>query len=999
MDPSGLSETVEDTTNNDVEDIKGPSEPLIIRDIVRDCLRKDPRNRTDEDIEQLLEFMQQLPAFSNLPISIKRELCTMMVFQVVNRAGNLILNIGEEFDSWAVILNSSVEVTYFDGRLEMLCMGNSFGVSPTLERGYTRRVMKTKIDDCQGITFILQQSVCTAQQDPCPILNQVENDVQKVEEAGELSMTREHQELDGDVTSKGHIIIKGTAEELEKHLVEEHCGDPTYIEDFILTCRTFLASPLEVGKKLLEWFNDPNLREKVTQVVLRWVYNDFNDFEGNCAMATFLEEFKSNLEQEKMDCHLQQLNLACAAKAKRRVVTVLKTSQEAPLPFTILGGTEKGFGIFINNVESDSKATETGLKCGDQIMEVNGQNFQNIQLLKALEILRANTHLSITVKTNLFVFKELLSRLAGDKRAGATQFLEIDDKKGECSSIPDHAVDNEQRVGFDAASPKTKTNTGTGRRKWKKIWNRNRIGILPGQQEEPIDPQIDISMGKSQGDNIAGSKECRPALPVSGTSSTRNSNLMQAGNHLGDFNTTPKLPGQLLKVWKADQKHRQIIINRDTTAQEAVVQALEKFAIPVDPEVYSLCEISVSAEGVIKQRRLPDQLSKLADRIQLNARYYLKKNNVTEILCSDKDAEQLLHESQVTVLQLSPKEIAIQLSLRNLELFHNIAPTEYVDDLFQLKSKSECQNLVKFERIFNQEAFWVATEVLREPNKRKRAKIIKHFIKVALHCKNCNNFNSMFAIISGLYLAPVARLQNTWKKLSFKYQKIFQDLQDLLEPSRNMAKYRNLLNNQNLQYPIIPAFPVIKKDLTFLHEGNDSKVDGVINYEKLRVIANEIRHIGRMASANVDPDVTFRTRLLSHGSTNAAVMDAMQTGGHRKHLCCSSFLDARELYKDGQMARRVKHYLENLNLDMDEESLQALSLQREPNASTLPKSTGEKKAGKRSDTSPVATRSGTESQKQQQQKVNQALRVPAVSLNPSCKKVHVIDLLPFGRPE
>jgi len=33
---------------------------------------------------------------------------------------------------------------------------------------------------------------------------------------------------------------------------------------------------------------------------------------------------------------------------------------------------------------------------------VNGQNFENIQLSKAMEILRNNTHLSITVKTNLF---------------------------------------------------------------------------------------------------------------------------------------------------------------------------------------------------------------------------------------------------------------------------------------------------------------------------------------------------------------------------------------------------------------------------------------------------------------------------------------------------------------------------------------------------------------------------------------------------------------------
>lgn len=48
------------------------------------------------------------------------------------------------------------------------------------------------------------------------------------------------------------------------HLVEEHSVvDPTYIEDFLLTYRTFLSSPMEVGKKLLEWFNDPSLRDKV----------------------------------------------------------------------------------------------------------------------------------------------------------------------------------------------------------------------------------------------------------------------------------------------------------------------------------------------------------------------------------------------------------------------------------------------------------------------------------------------------------------------------------------------------------------------------------------------------------------------------------------------------------------------------------------------------------------------------------------------------------------
>lgn len=60
------------------------------------------------------------------------------------------------------------------------------------------------------------------------------------------------------------VYIQGTAERLTMHLVEEHSVvDPTYIEDFLLTYRTFLSSPMEVGKKLLEWFNDPSLRDKV----------------------------------------------------------------------------------------------------------------------------------------------------------------------------------------------------------------------------------------------------------------------------------------------------------------------------------------------------------------------------------------------------------------------------------------------------------------------------------------------------------------------------------------------------------------------------------------------------------------------------------------------------------------------------------------------------------------------------------------------------------------
>ena len=60
----------------------------------------------------------------------------------------------------------------------------------------------------EHVTYISFQFVCIAQQDYCRILNQVEKNMQKVEEEGEIVMVKEHRELDRTGTRKGHIVIK-----------------------------------------------------------------------------------------------------------------------------------------------------------------------------------------------------------------------------------------------------------------------------------------------------------------------------------------------------------------------------------------------------------------------------------------------------------------------------------------------------------------------------------------------------------------------------------------------------------------------------------------------------------------------------------------------------------------------------------------------------------------------------------------------------------------------
>nr|XP_033818174.1 rap guanine nucleotide exchange factor 6-like [Geotrypetes seraphini] len=383
----------------------------------------------------------------------------------------------------------------------------------------------------------------------------------------------------------------------------------------------------------------------------------------------------------------------------------------------------------------------------------------------------------------------------------------------------------------------------------------------------------------------------------------------------------------VIKVYKADQ-YRYIRVSRITRAEEVANQAVHDFALTKDSETYSLAKVSVSPDGV-KQGSLPDNFCGLADRLHLNERYYLKNNNKMEHLCSNKAAQKLLKKSKLSLLQLCTVEVATQLSVRDLKMLQNIDPTEYIEELFRLGSRAGHVHLKKYEELSNNMTIWVVTETLSEANQKRRMKTIKHFIKIAMHCKKCKNFNAAFAIMGGLTHSSVTRLRGTWAILPNKYKIYLEDLQDFFSPSGNMRNYRNSLRTQSMQPPVIPLFPLVKKDLFFLHEGNDSMVEGLVNFEKRRLIANNIRTVSQMAFANMAPALIFKQRLLSQSSTYPELLTA-QGSARIKQTRKSLLVNAKKLYKDTQMARQVKQYLSNLYIEMDEKKLQFMSLQCEP---------------------------------------------------------------------
>ncbi|XP_069746264.1 whirlin isoform X1 [Narcine bancroftii] len=81
---------------------------------------------------------------------------------------------------------------------------------------------------------------------------------------------------------------------------------------------------------------------------------------------------------------------------EKKVNLVLEDGKS--LGLIVRGGAEYALGIYITGVDQGSVAEVTGLKVGDQIIEVNGRSFLNIPHDEAVKILKSSRHLMLTVK-------------------------------------------------------------------------------------------------------------------------------------------------------------------------------------------------------------------------------------------------------------------------------------------------------------------------------------------------------------------------------------------------------------------------------------------------------------------------------------------------------------------------------------------------------------------------------------------------------------------------
>ncbi|KAM9898259.1 hypothetical protein OXX79_006413, partial [Metschnikowia pulcherrima] len=180
---------------------------------------------------------------------------------------------------------------------------------------------------------------------------------------------------------------------------------------------------------------------------------------------------------------------------------------------------------------------------------------------------------------------------------------------------------------------------------------------------------------------------------------------------------------------------------------------------------------------------------------------------------------------KMRLLDIEYVELARQLTLREFKLYCNISKLACIHKVWGKRSgvNESIASIQNFIRSSNQLTNFVAYSILRKDDPRKRVKVIRYFVQVAEWCRQYNNFSSMTAIISALYSSPIHRLKKTWAFVTKDTMTRLQNMNKLMNSSRNFNEYRDMLKFIGAE-PCVPFFGVYLSDLTFVYHGNPDQL-------------------------------------------------------------------------------------------------------------------------------------------------------------------------------
>ena len=288
-----------------------------------------------------------------------------------------------------------------------------------------------------------------------------------------------------------------------------------------------------------------------------------------------------------------------------------------------------------------------------------------------------------------------------------------------------------------------------------------------------------------------------------------------------------------------------------------------------------------------------------------------------------------LHSVNLSILDFDPLEFARQITIKESRIFCSILPEELLAEEWTKKTGSKAVNVRAMTTFFNDLVDLVADSILRMEDAGLRAKLIKHWIKIADKCLELNSYDSLTAIWCSLDSNNISRLKKTWEMVSPKYRATFKSLGGIATISKNRVVLR-----QRLQHHVGPCLPFLGMyltDLTFVHNGNlntrqlpndgDEETTELINFDKHMRTAKIIGELQRFQipyrlQEHEDMQLWLQAQITHVRETNEKTSSLKSEKNYRR----SVLLEPRESQASGA-SRSSKVSLELQTIKSDKTSL------------------------------------------------------------------------------
>jgi len=204
-----------------------------------------------------------------------------------------------------------------------------------------------------------------------------------------------------------------------------------------------------------------------------------------------------------------------------------------------------------------------------------------------------------------------------------------------------------------------------------------------------------------------------------------------------------------------------------------------------------------------------------------------------------------------SILDFDPLEMARQFTIIESRLYCSISPEELLNFEYTKKSEARVANVLAMSTLATDLANLVAESILQYDEPKKRALMIKQWIKISMKCLELANYDTLMAIICSVNSSVILRLKKTWDLVSQKTKNRLEELSAIVDCTRNHSILRERLKNHVA--PCIPYVGMYLTDLTFTHAGNHPtrELPGVepkrmvINFDRCMKIAKTIGEVQR----------------------------------------------------------------------------------------------------------------------------------------------------------